>query len=276
MALKDVLKAIKNPTVAIDDINKQLTFPSKQRTLNYFRPSTVVGECPVSMWYGFRKIKWSNPELEKGFSPQLMRIFQLGTDVHTEVQHWLGKSGHLWGLWKCPKCDKIHSKEFEFRPKEKCSCGGDWVYEEITMWNKEYNLLGHTDGIIKKNGLTYLFELKTMNSFKFTKLKEPEPIHIKQASIYSWLMETAHNVHIDKMVILYYSKNDSVLKEYVIDVDKSILKEATDVMKEVNESLKTGIRPKRICKAPINAKAVKCPFRDVCFDRVKEVKIKGE
>ena len=282
MSLKDLVKEIRNPSIVVSDIDKVLRDGSKrgQYLMSYFRPSSVPHQCPKEMWYLMRNVLYSNPENEFAPDPQLSRIFDLGSSVHETIQNWLGVAGVLKGLWRCRFCRKLHSDEWSLLPDEWCECmvakelfpegkrkgKFPWKYVEVTVEDKEHKLKGHPDGIIvKSEKREYVLEIKTMNTFKFQKLREAEPGHVMQAGLYSYMLG------IDNTVFLYYDKNSQNLKEFLVDT--SISKHVLDTLSKietVNEAVEKNIAPKGVCKAIFDARAVECTFKDVCFEKVSE------
>lgn len=91
--------------------------------------------------------------------PRTQRIFDNGTGVHERLQDYLKKANIL-------------------------------VQEEVPVLNEEYNIQGHTDGLIKLNKFELgILEIKSINSNGFNSLKEAKYEHKQQAMVYLYCTE---------------------------------------------------------------------------------------
>ena len=286
MSLKDIVNDLRNPTVITTDIDAVLREQNKNKQvpLKYFRPSSVPYQCPVEMWYSRRGVKYSNPANAFTPDPKLTRLFQLGTDIHEDLQRWLAKTDRLLGLWKCPFCKELFSEEPSLLPKddvcsckvaqEKCGTGRfrehfNWKYEEMTLISDEYDIIGHCDGVIKDGAEDILLEIKSINTYQFGKLREPSIGYLEQATIYAWLLG------LKKILFLYYDKNNSELKEFLVDRREETIEPVKKKIKNVQGYLKSGEKmnthENRICKVDFEARANDCPYKDVCFEKKEEI-----
>ena len=86
--------------------------------------------------------------------PRTQRIFDNGTGVHERLQDYLKKANIL-------------------------------VQEEVPVLDREYNIQGHTDGLIKLNKFELgILEIKSINSNGFNSLKDAKYEHKQQAMVY--------------------------------------------------------------------------------------------
>lgn len=99
---------------------------------------------------------------------KLMLEFELGDQIHAQVQFHLGVSGVLWGLWMCPNCEYIVGPGFMPRVTIKgqagqpvfdgapcMRCNGrnrrnkwSWSYLEPKAESKEWGVKGRCDGLL--------------------------------------------------------------------------------------------------------------------------------
>jgi len=91
--------------------------------------------------------------------PRARRIFDNGSWMHYRIQKYLEQMGVL-------------------------------LIKEAPIFNLEYNIQGHTDGILKyfPSELAVL-ELKSINSRGFSELKQVKPEHVIQGSVYLFCLE---------------------------------------------------------------------------------------
>ena len=55
---------------------------------------------------------------------------------------------------------------------------------EVPIENKEYEMIGHTDGTLEISGAKGILEIKSMNANTFYSTYEPKPEHLIQVNIY--------------------------------------------------------------------------------------------
>jgi len=294
-ALRDMIKKAKAredtgmPSLE-EGIDRFMTVESRNRRNDDGRwhPSQICGGmCPR-----FEVIERTRPDVVIQKSPPnagLMQIFWLGTAIHAMYQNdVVGRMGHLWGFWR-----RVNGWDAEkqiptweihegFRPDwgtysyadkgeyipDRTSC----EYIEIGV-EAEHNMGGHVDGLLFMGdvsevpaGLTtaefiarfrdkiVIFELKSCNSRVFDSLLKPKEIHVKQGQLYM------RGLGIKKTLFLYYNKNTSQLKEYVVDYDPTVTAETVTDMIETNEALEKRYLPakKTECTRANSARAKAC------------------
>ena len=120
------------------------------------------------------------------FEPRVLRIFDNGHAVHERLQSYLGAAGVL-------------------------------LQAEVPIYNAEFEIVGHTDGIVEVGGSKGILEIKSINSQGFYGLFGPKPEHIIQLNAYMFC------TGIPRGVLLYECKNDQSLKEFFLKLDHSVL-----------------------------------------------------
>jgi len=110
------------------------------------------------------------------------------------------------------------------------------VYREKALENEYFT--GHIDGYIKAENK--LFELKTVNSWKFQKIKEPFDEHITQINIYMAMMG------IKKAHLVYLNRDNGEHKAFDIDFTPIIYKAVEHKAKEAIELAKKETDPDEI------------------------------
>jgi hypothetical protein len=215
----------------------------KPRMRGVFSPSEVCDEdnwCGRKFYFDLLRVPYDAGFTKPAESDNaLRRLFDLGTMVHWYLQASLLRSGHLLSV-------------------------------ETRVTSDEFLVNGSTDGVVMYQGEKMLLEIKTMNTFQFGKLTAPVEKQVRQASIY------AHFHGLDKILMLYYDKNNSELKEFVADVDMEFVDRFKALSKRVQllvaknrrrkgEELENHVLENRVCRSATCARAAKCPYTTTCF-----------
>lgn len=197
-----------------------------------FHPS-ALGQCLRKMWF---KQKCAPESVStKGEALKMHLVFEVGTMFHIIVQ-------------------------------SACEQAGVLEESEVAIVDHKNKLLGHCDGVLKIDGVRYVLEIKTINSRGFTLLKEPKHEHVQQAQAYM------HSLGIKWCVFLYYNKDSSELKEYIVSYDAVFYDR--HVAKRINKFfglVETNTLPDREGTSPDMFPCAYCGFAEFCFDdrRVK-------
>jgi predicted phage-related endonuclease len=110
------------------------------------------------------------------------------------------------------------------------------VRREMEVENKLFK--GHVDGIIKAE--KKLFELKTVNGFKFQKIKEPLDEHLTQVNVYM------HLTGLKKAHIVYLDRDSGEHKAFDIEYSPLIYLSTAKKAAEAIELAKSGKNPEEI------------------------------
>lgn len=155
--IKGTTKGISKPQtkgVLIEAIENYLTSikVGEDRGHGWNSPSSVGG-CLRSSYFSRTKVPPDFPNND----PRLQRIFDNGTGVHIRLQNYLKGNGIL---------------------KE----------DEAPLFNLQHSIMGTTDGLLLLNNTLAVLEIKSINSFAFSALKDAKPEHKLQASIYMYCL----------------------------------------------------------------------------------------
>lgn len=155
---------------------KNLMNVAKQRESLIKRIDTLLLQKDAHVSDGDRKSICNSPSSSLGCSranfyqregiqrdviePRVRRIFDNGHGMHERIQNYLKKDGVL-------------------------------LMDEVPLFNGEYEIQGHTDGILKMEDEKHceVLELKSINSRQFQNLKEPLQDHRAQAQVYIFCLE---------------------------------------------------------------------------------------
>jgi hypothetical protein len=161
-----------------------------KRAIHCFHPSSLhrPAEELFKMYY--------EGDSNKAFPARVMRIFDNGHDVHERLQRYLSKTGIL-------------------------------LQAEVPIQNDEYQITGHTDGIIEIKGIKGILEIKSINSSGFYSLYSPKEDHLIQVNVYMFC------TGIERAVLLYECKDNQELKEFYLKLDADILTPVLEKIKHV-------------------------------------------
>lgn len=184
------------------------------------------------------------------------------------------------GIWKCD-CG-FKEKRSEGMPKGVCKkCGTPLRnYDEFTIFDEEYKIVGNPDLLVKHKGQLHIVEFKSVRlkgedkSFTYYKENETaEPKHKLQAAFYYYLLKNnGHNVN-PNITVFYVAKDYSFKSPYYyynynaeeLGVRESVGKHL-QIAKWVKDSrFKEEAPPPKKCQTIEEAKKIKCPFAERCF-----------
>ena len=158
------------------------------------------------------------------------------------------------------------------------------IYQETLLSSDSLMVRGHCDLLLVENGIGKMYDWKTCNSFKFKHIEngnhKSENYELQVGTYCIMALEMGLCKEINHMAILYYSKHDSKMREYVIQEDaidrareywKSVylnIRKASEPLM-IDIEFKEGIAPvykwecgrycdySRICPSPLNKEFVK-------------------
>lgn len=132
-----------------------LNADDNNRAINVNAPSSAGVSCLRQRYYSRTKTESDSNSIE----PRLHRIFDNGHGVHARLQEYLLEQGML-------------------------------LMDEVPVLNIEYNIQGHTDGILKLSPAERaILEIKSMNSNGFSSLKDAREDHKYQGLVYLYCLE---------------------------------------------------------------------------------------
>jgi len=232
----------------------RLAFAQESRAKGVFHPSEIAQEdnmCRRKMYFQLGRVPVDATYVNFTSDNRMMRLVDLGTLVHLYIQENLDRLGVL--------------KDFE-----------------VPVSSPKYGIEGKMDGIIEfigndDYGKYYdaedmVLEIKTINDYGFKALRRPKPEHIRQASIYGYFLG------LKRICFVYYNKNNSDLKIYVVDIDFAYVEDFKLLAKGVIQNYNGELRstrtkdvskhvniPKKVCRNRTSKRAMECAFADYCF-----------
>jgi len=257
--LKKFLDAKSRPSRLLGDIERYLMArPIEDRSTTVLHPSEIIKKdwCKRASYFllsGVAK-KVDKPGL------RMQSIFDEGHAIHAKWQHWFQDMGVLHGKFKCLACDGI---TFGTSPSicGQCDKEGRLVYDEVTLFDNDLRIGGHTDGWIKGIGNDCLIEIKSIGpgtlrteasqlmyaaDGDFMKawgnVRRPFSPHIMQGQMYLELMTRMGNP-VEEVVFLYELKADQSYKEFSIKRDFELVRHIFDGAEYVVNQVNLGIAP---------------------------------
>lgn len=131
------------------------------------------------------------------------------------------------------------------------------VASEINIPPQEI-ISGRADAIISTGKDLYVLDIKSMNSMIFKNLAEPKEENINQIQLY------LHYFKIPKGILLYVSKDNQELKEFVISYDKKRALSLLDALNNLKTKIDSNIVPDRLADYPDSWQCQYCQFKEIC------------
>lgn len=157
MALKAVFSAMKREGYVVKDLELYLlglNATDEDRAIDVNAPSQA-GVCMRARYYA----RTGAPKDGASIDARTRRIFDNGTKTHERLQGYLLEQGML-------------------------------LMDEVPVHNPDYNIQGHTDGVLKLSASERgILEIKSINSNGFAALKGAKEDHRKQGLIYIFCLE---------------------------------------------------------------------------------------
>jgi hypothetical protein len=188
--------------VLIEKIDSYLeTRPTEmEREKHCFHPSSLHRHPKV-----LKQLYFSGDDAAR-FEGRVYRIFDNGHFVHSRLQAYLEKTGVL-------------------------------LEAEVSIEDKELEIVGRCDGIIQLGDKEGVLEIKSINTRGFDNLKKPKREHIGQLNVYM------HCVKLPYGVLLYENKNDQRLKEFYIRQDSAVLDYLIKKIRYTQFCIREGVEP---------------------------------
>ena len=117
---------------------------------------------------------------------------------------------------------------------------------------------GRADAIVTLENELYVVDFKSMNSMIFRKLTEPKEENVNQIQLYM------HFFKIPKAILLYISKDDLALKDFLVKYDKARAKKLLKDLSDLKVKIDNDIIPAIILDRKTDWQCRYCQFKDIC------------
>lgn len=246
------------------------------RKTRVFHPSSLGTPCDRALqleYLGAGVVK-SNPP------PKLQITFSLGAEVHGLLQEWLGRSGRLYGNWRCKDCREVREL-CSIPDRDGCSRGDDdlglhrWKFMEVPALDGESHLAGTSDGLLLlyKGGHPKFFvlEAKSTNKKQFDRRKKegPDASHVLQCLAYMYCLGY------DDGIVLYLCKDDSERLEFYVTWDgkfpeseetcREVWQQQLDRLREIREAIDERRLLSRHEDSRNFGVCMNCSLKEVCW-----------
>jgi hypothetical protein len=254
------LKAKAKPSRVMGDIERHLLKRAPgDRSTTVLHPSEIIKRdwCKRASYFLLNGV----PKVHEKIPLRLQSIFDEGHAIHAKWQKWFQEMGVLHGKYSCLACDKI---TFGTSPEECEHCGAPatkLVYDEVTLFDDDLRIKGHTDGWLKGLGNDALIEIKSVGpgtirneapslmkdaDGDFMKawgnVRRPFSPHILQGQVYLELMKRmGHSVN--EIVFIYELKADQSYKEFSVKSDYELVQHIFDGAKYVVDAVNAKVAP---------------------------------
>lgn len=283
-SLDQYLKSKKAPTRLTGPVERYLlTKPADtSRRTDVIHPSELCKSdfCARESYFVITqgKPEESNPNL------RLQSIFDEGHAIHAKWQNWIWGMGNLYGKWKC-KADDCHHIWWGLSPTVCEECGtGNIEYAEVSLFDEDLMIAGHSDGWVKGLGNDFMIEIKSIGAgtirmeqpalFKdgadlgqaWRNIRRPFPTHMRQGLLYLELLRRMADNGVvksapEEIVFLYELKADQSYKEFVVKADPELVKDMLDTAYDIAYGVRTKTPPP--CSNVIDGHCKKCaPFKE--------------
>jgi CRISPR/Cas system-associated exonuclease Cas4 (RecB family) len=117
---------------------------------------------------------------------------------------------------------------------------------------------GRADAILSDGKNLYVLDIKSMNSMVFRNLEEPKPENVDQVQLYM------HYFQIPSAILLYVSKDNQDLKEFLVVYDKTRAENLLNGLVGLKNKIDSDVVPDRIPTYPDDWQCKYCQFKEVC------------
>lgn len=258
--LKKFLDAKNRPSRLIGDVERHiLSRPLGDRSTTVLHPSEIIKKdwCHRAAYF----LLQGEPKVQEKIPLRLQSIFDEGHAIHAKWQRWFQEMGVLHGKFTCATCNE---SMWGTSPDLCNTCGAPeskLVYTEVTLFDDELRIKGHTDGWIKGIGDDCLIEIKSIGPgtirseapnlmydaggdlFKaWGNIRRPFSPHILQGQVYLELMTRMGNP-VNEVVLLYELKADQSYKEFSVKRDFELVRHVFDSAQRVVEAVNANQAP---------------------------------
>lgn len=211
---------------------------------------------------------------------RLQSIFDEGHAIHHKWQTWIREGGWLYGAWKCDYCGEYF---WDTAPESCPSCKNTSYlkYKEVPLIDEELMIAGHSDGWVKGLEGDFLIEIKSIGpgtirmeqpsifaandgdlAKSWRDIRRPFPTHLRQGQFYLELLRRMGEKGIvegpipTEIVFVYELKMDQSYKEFVVQADPVVVKDALDTAYDIVVAVNTGQPP--ACTNSISGTCKQC------------------
>lgn len=217
------------------------------RTPKTFHASGIES-CGRQQWYGLKGYA-AEPRME---NPEYIRDASAGNGLHEQYQELLVNSGFVIDL------DHFFLKT-GWRKSDYDSniILPEWSVE-VPLPPNEYQIGGRIDAVIQIEDSPIIVDIKTLKDKAFGEL----PGGYKFKKFYAQMQVYMHLTGIHQSIVLAVNRNDSLMKEYVVEYDKEWCESQFKRIEHLKKLLDDDVLP---VMEPSFFECKFCPFSALCF-----------
>lgn len=243
----------KRPTKVqlLEPIIDQVTFTLEEQSTRVPRSfhASSIEDCGRKQWYGLRGFAPA-PRMDH---PEYIRDASAGNAIHEQYQNLLKASGNLLTLQQVLDITGWQRSDLPHDAPE--------IAIEMPLKTNQYLIGGRIDAIVNIDNTVFIVDIKTTKDKAFHEL----PSGYKYKKFYAQLQVYMHLTNIHQAIILAVNRNDSTMKEYVVEYDKDWCIDQFDRIHELKLLLDQNILP---VAEPSWSNCSFCPFVAICLSDV--------
>jgi len=152
--------------------------------------------------------------------------------------------------------------------------------KEAPLRDKERNISGKMDALIKMDNNYYVLEIKSISHMGFDEVMRTgaREEHVLQLQLYLHYVQNIFKINARQGIILYKNKNTSDFADFPIDYDETYVQGFFNQLKQIEEHLKVNTLPERSYERK-DWHCSYCDYRETCWAGIpakKIVEIKDE
>ncbi|MDI6732974.1 MAG: Dna2/Cas4 domain-containing protein [Planctomycetota bacterium] len=121
------------------------------------------------------------------------------------------------------------------------------VMKEAPLRDKEHNISGKLDALIKFNNKHYVLEIKSINRYGFEEIKRdgPKEDHTIQLQLYLHFVRILYQIDTQEGILLYKCKDTARFYDFIVAYNENVVQDFFGKLKVVEEHLSKGTLPER-------------------------------
>ena len=257
-----------------------------ERSYGYIHPSSACKAdwCPRASWYEIM----GTPALPaEGVGHRMANVFAEGHEIHDKYQRWFRQMGILIGMWECLSCGHVYWDQ----SPERCQFCLDnhLIYREVPVEDEDLMIRGSADGLVIFEERKRLIEIKSIGlrsiELDFPKMyrpykdgeinltqlwasvKEPFPVHIRQATLYLHVLRS-NGDPVEDIIFIYEFKGNQDVKAFTIGYRPEAIEHILTGARQIAVAIdrQRPVRRPAWAEEPTNKVCRVCPYRETCWE----------
>jgi CRISPR-associated protein Cas4 len=148
------------------------------------------------------------------------------------------------------------------------------VMKEAPLKDKERNISGKLDALIKFNNRFYVLEIKSINRYGFDEIirQGPNEDHTIQLQLYLHFVKNTYQIDTQQGILLYKCKDTARFYDFIIDYNENVVQDFFEKLKIVEEHLRNKTLPERQYERT-DWHCRYCEYRQTCWAGIGQTAI---